>query len=290
MTIISNIVGGLGNQMFQYAAGYSLSQRTGQSHKLHLNDYSFINDRKFELENVFELKATFASSSDVKKIIGNKGSLYTRKLLYKLGLSRNILKEKPYVLNKLFFEINGPLYLDGYWQNQKYFQNIKDDLIQDFTLRDSLGDVSKKYLKKIKESNSISMHIRRGDYVHDSHTNSIHGVCSLDYYEDAEKYFNNKISNATYFIFSDDIEWCKNNLNFELPTNFIDHEYAGEKFQSYLQLMTNCKHFIIPNSSFGWWAAWLANFSKKIVVAPKKWFSDSNINTKDLIPDDWIRI
>jgi hypothetical protein len=110
-----------------------------------------------------------------------------------------------------------------------------------------------------------------------------------DYISNAKKIVESKVENPHYFIFSDDVEWCKENIKFENMT-LVDHSYKGDRFSYYLQLMSNCKHFIIPNSSFAWWSAWLNTNQDKVVVAPKQWFTDSNINTNDLIPSSWIRI
>jgi len=289
MTIISNIIGGLGNQMFQYAAGYSLSQRTGQSLKLHLNDYNFINDRKFELENVFELKATFASSSDVKKIIGNKGNLYTRKLLYKLGLSRNILKEKPYILNKFFFEVNGPIYLDGYWQNYNYFSKETKRIRELFTFNCLTNEEKRLFFKNNNKSsnNNISVHIRKADYVNQDKNVKIFFSLENKYYMEAFKIMRLKVNNPFFHIFSDDIEWVKNNIelqncNFKIvsPSSSVGKDMA---------LMSACQHHIIANSSFSWWAAWLNNSIEKVVVSPKKWLN-SNKQPNGLNLPSWIHI
>ena len=193
--IITKITGGLGNQMFQYAIAKSLSIRKDSTFKMDISFYSRQKLRIFEL-NMLNIEENYATNKEINLYSGKENILFKLRRKLNISLNRPIsyFSEKKFsIFDENVFKYKNSIYLDGYWQNQKYFQNIKDDLIQDFTLRDSLGDVSKKYLKKIKESNSISMHIRRGDYVHDSHTNSIHGVCSLDYYEDAEKYFKNKI-------------------------------------------------------------------------------------------------
>jgi hypothetical protein len=129
------------------------------------------------------------------------------------------------------------------------------------------------------------INVRRADYLN----TDFHGVYGIDYIKSAVKIIESKIENPKYFIFSDDIEWCVENVNLPNMT-IVNHFYKGSKFSHYLQLMMNCKHFIIPNSSFAWWSAWLSKSSDKIVIAPKRWFNRDDINTNDLIPENWIRI
>ena len=178
--IITKITGGIGNQMFQYALAKSLSIRKDDTFKMDISYYSRQKLRKFEL-NMLNIEENYATNKDINLYSGKENILFKLRRKLNISLNRPIsyFSEKKFsIFDENVFKYKNSIYLDGYWQNQKYFQNIKDDLIQDFKLRDSLGDVSKKYLKKIKESNSISMHIRRGDYVHDLHTNSIHGYAA----------------------------------------------------------------------------------------------------------------
>jgi hypothetical protein len=131
--------------------------------------------------------------------------------------------------------------------------------------------------------------VRRGDYVTSPKTNSVHGTCSLEYYYDSFNLIEKQHKNSHYFIFSDDIEWCKQNLEFIKNKTFIELS-ANERDHEEMYLMSQCKHNIIANSSFSWWGAWLNQNPDKMVIAPKKWFHDQQINTNDLIPDTWIRI
>ena len=140
------------------------------------------------------------------------------------------------------------------------------------------------------EEHPVCLNVRRGDFVSNPLMNVEHGVLGLDYYYGAINEIIQKEKDIHIYIFSDDIEWCSNNLKFDVPTTFVDHTYAGEKFSSYLLLMQTCRHFIIPNSTFGWWAAWLSNHSNKTVIAPKRWFNDASRNTKDILPNSWIKL
>lgn len=291
--IIVKLMGGLGNQMFQYAAGKALALKNDCELKL---DVEFLLDRTNKPKNfiarnydldIFKLQVAIATSEEIKKIIPQKQSRVLSKILKPIfGFSGNYLKQPGFGFYNNFFEHSCPLYLDGYWQSEKFFKRFEPVIREDFEFKYPIPEQSLQLAKKISETNSICVNIRRGDFVN----NELHGVLGLDYYQDAERIITNKIKQPAYFIFSDDIYWCKNNISFEAPTEFIEHIHAGKKFNTYLQLMILCNHFIIPNSSFGWWAAWLNNNPSKIVIAPQKWFNNGPKDTQDLVPDNWIRI
>jgi len=205
------------------------------------------------------------------------------------ALSDNSYKESHFNFDDKVYNKTENIYFEGYWQSEKYFLNYREDLLEEFTLKKELHPKSKEYENKIREVQSVSLHIRRGDYVTNTHTNSVHGTCSLQYYRDAVKEIEIKVEDPHFFIFSDDLAWVKENLDFidnvafvELDKEIPDHEE--------MVLMSLCKHNIIANSSFSWWSAWLNQNDKKIVIAPKKWFNDQTINTEDLIPNTWIKI
>jgi hypothetical protein len=182
----------------------------------------------------------------------------------------------------------GSVLLDGYWQSPFFFSEFEEQIRKDFEfinkVENETGEI-KEMLELINSKNSVMVNVRRTDYLN----TSFHGVMGLDYLNQSKEIIESKVENPHYFIFSDDVEWCRENIQFENMT-LVDHRYKGEKFGFYLQLMSKCKHFIIPNSTFAWWAAWLNTDEEKVVIAPKQWFTDNNINTADLIPSNWIRI
>ncbi len=284
--IVVKLMGGLGNQMFQFAAGKALALHLGTTLKL---DDSYLNrnsngkytQRKFELGG-FKLS---------EKLIG---ILHLYKFDSKLirGFNR-LFRFKSSVLNESnthyqtnFFETKDNALIIGYWQSEKYFKLHEKQIRNDFIIDDHFLNGIEENKAKVLGSNSVSLHVRRGDYVTNTHSNYFHGVCGINYYEDAVKFISNSVSNLELFVFSDDIEWCKENLKFNYAINFIDTKSAYKD----LYLMQNCKHNIIANSSFSWWGAWLNKSESKIVVAPKKWFADELINTNDLYPENWIKI
>jgi len=181
------------------------------------------------------------------------------------------------------------IYLEGYWQSEKYFKHIESIIRNDFTYINETDSDNLKILNRIKGSESIAIHFRRGDYINNRKTNEVHGICSMEYYNSAVDYIAQKVSSPYFFIYSDDIEWVKRNLSIKYNKMFVDIN-TPEKASNDLRLISNCKHQIIANSSFSWWGAWLNQNPEKIVIAPKKWFMDEKRNTSDLIPEKWIRL
>lgn len=284
-------MGGLGNQMFQYAMGRALSLKNKTTLKL---DLKYLLDRKpkknFVFRNydlsIFRCNPKIATEEEVKNILGI--GILRNKFINKLLplFYRRYYTENSFEYDKNIYRLSNNTYIEGYWQSYKYFEDISEIIRADFENISEFNIHQNEISNKIKSCNSVCINVRRADFLN----NSFHGVCNIDYYQKGLKYISEKVDNLNIFVFSDDILWCKSNLNFRYPTTFLDHEFAGEKFGAYLKLMTECNHFVIPNSTFGWWAAWLNDSEDKIVVAPKNWFENNEINTKDLIPKSWIRI
>lgn len=260
---IINLKGGLGNQMFQYAYGRNL-ELAGE--RIIFNT-SFFNGarpkvdtfRDFKLDNFnIETKARF---SDKKYLIYD----FVNKILTKLHLKE-----------------------DGYWQSEKYFKNIESDIRREFTLKKILDSKFDNIIEKINNTPSISVHIRRGDYINDPKTKAFHNVCNLDYYSTAIDTIKAQVNNPTFFVFSDDIDWAEKNLNTNSPTFWISN-LGGEDYKE-LILMSKCKHNIISNSSFSWWGAWLNQNPDKIVIGPKQWFAHKTSNELDILPKTWLQI
>lgn len=291
--IIVKLWGGLGNQMFQYAFAKYLSVKHDTKLKA---DVTLLNKkisqrktfvvRNFDLD-IFNLSIDVASAEELNKFRWSQHEL-TNKVLNKF-----FGKKKGYVLEPHFhfshgcFAASNNSYLDGYWQSKKYFSEIDKILREkDFSFKEEIGAEAKTILDLIDNSMAVCVNVRRGDFV----TNPFHGTCSSAYFKEAAEITEKKVPNPHYFVFSDDIDWCEKNLSFNHRTTFVNHIYAGKKFQDYLRLMSACKNFIIPNSSFAWWAVWLCNNPEKLVIAPANWFRDKKINTSDLVPGEWIRI
>ncbi|MCK5825183.1 MAG: alpha-1,2-fucosyltransferase [Ichthyobacteriaceae bacterium] len=278
-----NLYGGIGNQMFQYALVRSISVINKIDFRLDTS--SFNNDilRKNSLlhfnieENIFE----------DNKEIKHPNNKITEKLYYlfdKYGFPVNdFIKEKEeYVFCSDILNYKKG-HLDGYWQSYKYFENIRVELLHDFKLKIGFNSDNKKIFNDIETSNSVSVHIRRGDYLKYNKYNTF----GMEYYETAFELIDMKIENPKYFVFSDDISWAKDNLKLNNVV-FVDVNSGDEGYND-LILMSNCKHNIIANSSFSWWGAWLNNNLNKFVVTPKKWINGYE-NFNDLIPETWISL
>jgi hypothetical protein len=181
------------------------------------------------------------------------------------------------------------VYLDGYWQSEKYFREIKDVIRSEFQVKYPQDTKSQEIGKVISSTQSVSVHVRRGNYASNPRVNSHHGTCAVEYYQECAKTIEGKLSSPHYFVFSDDIAWAKVNLDFHYPTTFVDHNDPSHDYED-LRLMSMCRHHIIANSTFSWWAAWLNANPDKIVLAPRQWLNDPAIDTRDLLPSNWIRV
>jgi len=270
--IIIKLIGGLGNQMFQYAAG----RRAAHINKTELKlDISWFQNpegaiKRDYLLNIFNIQESFANKEEINKLKGGNQGLWQR-------------------LCKKFFKIKDNVYLEGYWQSEKYFKDIENIIRKEFTFKAAPDNVNQKMLDRITSCDSISIHIRRGDYVVDGKTNRFHGVCDLDYYFKAVGLVAKQVKAPHFFVFSDDPTWVKQNLHLEFPCVYVDQNFGKKDYED-LRLMLSCQHNIIANSSFSWWAAWLNANPDKIIIAPKKWFAGKSIDTDDLVPASWIRL
>lgn len=294
--IIIKLQGGLGNQMFQYAFASILAKKNKTSVLIDKNSFEITEKRygytprNFEL-NVFKNPYTQASESEL--LIFNQLSI-VNKCKKKLGLHYpKRYEEISFNFQPEALSIKVPVYLIGYFQSHKYLIGFEDFIKKFFSFPvNKLDDVNKKLLSTIKSTNTISIHVRRGDYVSDTLIQQFHGNCNLEYYFEAISLLTSKSKDFTLIFFSDDNEWVKEQFK-DLPYSkiFVNHNKNENSWKD-MFLMSSCCHNIIANSSFSWWAAWLNENPVKIIIAPKNWFAeaDAEKNTKDLIPSEWIRL
>lgn len=271
---IVRLKGGLGNQMFQYAYGKAIEHFTGA--KVLYDPYWFdichtfenCTARALELSyfNVDMIYATKELIEDYEPFLRQDRNRrgYNKKLMY--------LKEKT-------------LY-EGYFQGEDCIKEIREQLLKDFELKEPPCRENLEVLGKIVSSNSVSLHIRRGDYLKYI---DAHGICSLEYYKKAINYIAKRVSNPHFFLFSDDIAWVVANLKIEQPFTVVDIN-SGSAAVFDLNLMKHCKHNIVANSSFSWWGAWLNENEEKIVIGPKRWFADKKIPETGLVPNWFVRL
>lgn len=250
--IISKLTGGLGNQLFQYAKGRSEATKNRTSLALDISWYKGRIDRSYYLNN-FNITAKIASKLEI--------------IIYKYFNKKN--------------------YIVGDWQSEKYFNDISDLIKKEFVLKNQIDKAHDELIQQIKSTDSISIHLRGGDYVVGKKS-SFHGICSPEYYSKSISYIIKNVKFPHFFIFTDDINWAKKHIKFPEPYTLVSN--SKNKPYEEIIFMSKCKHNIIANSTFSWWSAWLNNNPTKIVIAPKRWFANDKIDSSDIIPLSWIKM
>jgi len=275
--------------MFQYGAARRLAYIHQTKLFIDVTGFASYTLRKYELD-VFKINAEIATP-DLLRCVSVTRKDEVRSRIRHLFLGEPIIQVvRVYTpdFHESILSLPDNVYLDGYWQSEKYFHDIVDFLRNEFSFVISPSIINQEMMDKIKKCNSVSLHIRRGDYISNSETMKFHGVLGTEYYRVSLNLIKEKIKDPEIFVFSDDIMWAKANLDTDLPIHFIDHNGTGKDYED-LRLMSNCQHHIIANSSFSWWGAWLSANPDKIVIAPKQWFNDQSIDSKDLIPNEWVK-
>ncbi|NVN97981.1 MAG: alpha-1,2-fucosyltransferase [Geobacteraceae bacterium] len=294
--IVVKLTGGLGNQMFQYAA----ARRLADFHKTELKlDITFLEGpqtnytpRVYELGK-YNVSATIATRPEIARLsrhIYNPLAGYLHNFRKMCGFARNLphyLQERHFHFDPSILSAPDNTYLDGYWQSEKYFCDIGDTLRREFTLKAPQSSPASRLAERITGENAVSIHIRRGDYVHSKVASDAHGLCSMDYYLKCAALMVKKLGNPSFYVFSDDMAWVHESFRLPSQMTLVD---TGATPQEELLLMSRCKHHIIANSSFSWWGAWLGTNPDKTVFAPAKWFDKLDANTEDLLPLSWTRV
>ena len=288
MAVITHIVGGLGNQMFQYAAGRALSVETGQELKLDLSSMKKYTRRKFALGQ-FDIDATVASFRELPATHRKSRFLHRLQRMLRSQVPCRHVVEKAQVFDSGVLELKGPVYLEGYWQSEKYFASVSDRIRREFRLASAMTAPRMTVLTEIKGTNAVSVHVRRGDYVTSPQANAIHGVLEPSWYHSAMSRMAERLVEPTFFVFSDDPAWARANLPSAWPTVFVEPKDDGLDAQDML-LMAACSNHIIANSTFSWWGAWLNPAPTKHVIAPLHWFRSEAHTDKDLVPSTWERL
>ncbi len=288
--IIVRVVGGLGNQMFQYALGRALAEVHDTELKLEISSFAAYPERSYKLD-AYSINASIANIEEIDQIIFGTRRISQNYLMRQLNKiipinRKRIITENSFGFNPKIFNVQNNTYLIGYWQSYKYFGKIVELIRQELTEKKDPKKEMIDWYQRLKQCNSVSIHIRRGDYVSNQKTNEFHGLCSIDYYEKSIQYIAGKISSPRFYVFSDDILWARKNLRINYPIEYVSNITQGDEISD-LYLMKGCKHHIIANSSFSWWGAWLSNSPNQITIAPKKWFKSSNVSLNDLIPGNW---
>lgn len=275
--IITKISDGFGNQLFMYACGYATSRRLSTKLALDLTYLSTNNLRNYELDKLNTVYDEIFSVDNIQYPI----NIAVRKILhlvirckYKFFKEKNTYKYDENILN-----IKQDSYLFGYWQTEKYFKEYREDILKMFTPRYELSQECNSLIEKVKSCKSAAIHVRRGDYVK-------LGIClDISYYRHAFDILNKKIEGLTYFVFSDDVEYAKKIFKgIKGKFEYVENKSSNSTLDDFF-IMKECKHIVMANSSFSWWAAWLNNNPNKIVIHP---FDNNKQN--DFYPKEWITI
>jgi len=281
---IVRFTGGLGNQMFQYAFYKSLKKNNQKV----LADLSPFEGHEchngFELNHVFGIELNKASKFIIDLYYTPNRKWLFRKLR-RLLIMKNTHKEElnEFIFDESFFTDRKSQIYSGYWQHERYLKDI--DIREDFVFKKPLSTQNQQLKEKIEQTSSVSIHVRRGDYINHP---LLGNICDLQYYHSAIELIQSKVDNPVYYIFSNDIHWCKESLRLKNAI-YIDWN-TGNNSSIDLQLMSLCKHQIIANSSFSWWAAWLNTNINKIIIAPQIWINGEKFRNIDIVPKSWIKI
>ncbi len=288
--LVVRLVGGLANKMFQYALYKSL---LNAGMDVYIDNFSWKPKWDFEhinLEKVFTNVEFRVIDIENNRKLGGGQDLFS-KLRRKVHLfaNKHYIKNIDFKYNPSLFDLKGNYYLEGLWQTEKYFINIKNKIMHDFMFAEFTNKNNLSLAIKLDSEQSIAIHVRKGtDYIRQN----TFGTCSLNYYQKAIKYMNQNVLNPIYYVFTDNQQWVDENFK-EFQYKVIDwNPISGPDNYLDMQLMSVCKHNIIANSSYSWWAAWLNRNPNKIVIGPKKWFNTEyqKLDTSDLLPDDWIKL
>jgi hypothetical protein len=287
--VIVNLTGGLGNQMFQFAFGTFVASQNNCDLKIDVSSFENYEWHSYSLDHL-NIIEKFASNEELKRFKNPKFNLLQKLFRFRSD-EFQIINEKNFSFNPIFLNSKPPCYISGYWQSEKYFKTIEPSIRSFYQVKTIPSNSNKILIQKINSVNSVALHIRRGNYVSVDFVNELHGTSPLEYYNQAVKIIESKVFDPVFFVFSDDIVWAKKNLKLDHETIFVDINSSETDYED-LRLMYTCKNNIIANSTFSWWGAWLNPTPDKIVIAPKEWFKDIDMNnqTQDLIPDSWIRI
>jgi hypothetical protein len=279
--IIVRLRGGLGNQLFEYACGRALALRNGAPLKLDLTNYrdrSYAERRSYLLDR-FQITASEAGVLELKLAHGGRIARAATALAPSRRFrtfSEGTLRFQPEVA-----AARGNVYLLGYWQCERYFADCADTVRSEFALRGEPQGESLRLLREIEDCESVSVHVRRGDFL----TEPGFHACGLEYYQSAAESIATAVRAPHYYVFSDDPAWTKEHFTLQ-PAVFVSHNGAGRPEED-LRLMRRCKHHIIANSTFSWWGAWLCEHPRKIVIAPRRWFADPERDSSDIVPASW---
>ena len=304
--IFLRLMGGMGNQMFQYAMARTLCLKhnceliidTSLMAERESVNSAGISLRPYEL-NVFNIQGQIADDQPIQKIlkVRKQDKLKKAAALLFCSIANKfsdswrvcICERKKIRFDKSLLNLPSNVLLQGYFPSYKYFLSCEDLIREEFSFNTEPSCQNQITMETISSSNSISLHVRRGDYISNEKTRYRFGVCSPDYYKMAVDYISKNVENPRFFVFTNDPDYVESNLQIKYPTVYVTHN-SGIKSYEDMRLMSLCKHNIIANSSFSWWGAWLNNNHGKIVIAPTPPFDKLDISERDFYPKHWVKL
>ena len=293
--LVVNLIGGIGNQMFQYASAWALASEHGMELKLDISDFHRFPPRRYLLDH-FRVDAAIAQPDELERFDkdSNRIRSATRKLVARLRGDNRVtgrtIFERGFPWQKIALDPAVDTLLIGYWQSERYFSALAHQVRQAFTLKAPPDARAQRLLDDIDRHPAVSIHVRRGDYVSNPVVQKKHGLVGLDYYAAAVAHILRLEPQAKFYIFSDDMDWVRANLPIAAPVEYVDLNGPDQPHED-LRLMTRCRHHIVANSSLSWWGAWLNPRPDKVVIAPRQWFTpESKRDARDIVPPTWIRL
>ncbi len=287
------MIGGLGNQMFQYAAGLALSQERDTPLFLAVDMFdTYSLHQGFELERVFGIETPRADKEVIRHLLGWRANANVRRILAKVNFSRplrgnHFTAERQIMRAEDFFSLSDNNYLHGYWQSDRFFSKYEKIIQKAFSFAEDADAKNLETLERIKDAPSASIHIRRGDYLK-GRNKFIYHQCTPTYFLESIELLNKKIQSLKFYVFSDDPEWASSLLsNKGYDVSFISHNRGQSSYRD-MQLISACNHNIISNSTFSWWGAWLNGNKEKIIIAPKEWMK--GVSSSEIVPESWVKI
>ena len=287
--VIVRLTGGLGNQMFQYAAGRALADRLGAELLLDTRAFAHALARKVYTRRAyalapFKLRARLAEAADLRG-----WPLWVVEIGLRLRIARPLFRrwhfESAISYDPGVRLLREPVLLVGYWQSERYFSDVAEAIRADFMLREPLAGANAELLQLARSADSVGLHVRRGDFVSLSDAAQVHGLCSIDYYRRAIDLVRKHCPQCRFLVFSDDPQWARAELPLDAAAVFVSGN--EQRPEQDLALMSACKHHIIANSSFSWWAGWLGQNPQQLVIAPTPWYASPKLDARDLAVARW---
>jgi hypothetical protein len=279
--------GGIGNQLFQYAAGRALALRLRVPLALDLRLFDNHRARRYALD-VFAIETAEIDRSafppSARRLSGRIASWFKARSRF------STFRERTFAFDAQVLALPDWTWLAGNFQSERYFADRAAALRRDLVLRRPPEGENRATLDAMAGSLSVSLHVRRGDYVTNPRANAVHGLVGGDFYRSAVRYVAERAGGAlSVFVFTDDPDWVAASLDIGCAFTLVRHNRAGAEAED-LRLMAACRHHIVANSSFSWWGAWLDPSPDSMVIVPRPWFRDATIDDTSLIPERWIRL